>query len=90
MRSRPSRRRPSKNPGTSHEAGQVADPSPDDLHPDDLHPDDLHAEELHAEELSAELATAYWAAYRERMAAIGFGAMARQFAGLVAQAVRLG
>jgi ATP-binding cassette subfamily B protein/ATP-binding cassette subfamily C protein len=48
------------------------------------------ADDLHADELSAELATAYWAAYRERMATIGFGAMARQFPGLVAQAVRLG
>ena len=46
--------------------------------------------DLHAEELSAELATVYWAAYRERMATIGFGAMARQFPGLVARAVRLG
>jgi ATP-binding cassette subfamily B protein len=42
------------------------------------------------DELQAELATAYWAAYRERMATIGFLAMARQFPGLVAQAVRLG
>ena len=48
------------------------------------------ADDLHADELSAELATAYWAAYRDRMATIGFGAMARQFPGLLAQAVRLG
>jgi ATP-binding cassette subfamily B protein len=39
-----------------------------------------------ADELSAELATAY----RERMATIGFGAMARQFPGLVVRAIRLG
>lgn len=45
---------------------------------------------LPADDLDAELATAYRAAYRERMATIGFLAMARQFPGLVAQAVRLG
>ena len=43
-----------------------------------------------ADELGAELATAYWAAYRERMATIGFLAMARQFPGLAAHAIRLG
>jgi ATP-binding cassette, subfamily B, bacterial len=46
--------------------------------------------ESQADELEAELATAYWHAYRERMASIGFLAMARQFPGLIAHAVRLG
>ena len=82
MRSPPRKRRPSPAPETEHDA---ASPPADDRAADDLDADDLHAEEL-----SAELATVYWAAYRERMATIGFGAMARQFPGLVAQAVRLG
>jgi ATP-binding cassette, subfamily B, bacterial len=43
-----------------------------------------------ADELEAELAAAYWMAYRERMASIGFVAMARQFPALIGHAVRLG
>ena len=82
MRSPPRKRRRSPTPETEHAA---ASPPPDGRPADDLNADDLNAEEL-----SAELATAYWAAYRERMATIGFGAMARQFPGLVARAVRLG
>jgi ATP-binding cassette, subfamily B, bacterial len=86
MRPRPSRRRnPEAKPAKTD---QPPDPKAD--HADDPHADDPHADDPHADELSAELATAYWAAYRERMATIGFGAMARQFPGLVAQAVRLG
>ena len=46
--------------------------------------------EAQAEEFIAELAASYWRTYDERMASIGFLAMARQFPGLVAQAVRLG
>jgi ATP-binding cassette, subfamily B, bacterial len=42
-----------------------------------------------ADDLVAELATAYWTAYRERMASIGFVAMARQFPALIGHAVRL-
>ncbi|HEX5291156.1 MAG TPA: ABC transporter ATP-binding protein [Streptosporangiaceae bacterium] len=84
MRSSPSKRRPSKKtkPG---EAGPPPDPRAEDPGAEDPGADDPHADEL-----SAELATAYWAAYRDRMATIGFRAMARQFPGLVAQAVRLG
>ena len=87
MRSPPRKRRRSPTPETEHAA---ASPPPDGRPADDLNADDLNADDLNAEELSAELATAYWAAYRERMATIGFGAMARQFPGLVARAVRLG
>ena len=43
-----------------------------------------------ADELTAELTASYWRAYDERMASIGFGAMARQLPGLVGQAIRLG
>ena len=43
-----------------------------------------------ADDLVAELASAYWTAYRERMASIGFVAMARQFPALIGHAVRLG
>ena len=43
-----------------------------------------------ADELTAELSAAYWEAYGERMASIGFLAMARQFPGLVGHALRLG
>ena len=43
-----------------------------------------------ADELTAELATEYWQAYDKRMASVGFRAVARQFPGLVGQAVRLG
>jgi ATP-binding cassette subfamily B protein/ATP-binding cassette subfamily C protein len=46
--------------------------------------------EAQADDLAAELAAAYWEAYAERMASIGFLAMARQFPGLIAHAVRLG
>jgi len=42
------------------------------------------------DDLAAELAAAYWEAYAERMASIGFLAMARKFPGLIAHAVRLG
>jgi len=42
-----------------------------------------------ADELDAELSAAYWAAYHERMASIGFLAMVRRFPGLVGRAVRL-
>ena len=42
------------------------------------------------DESTAELSAEYWQAYDERMASIGFLPMARQFPGLVAQAVRLG
>jgi ATP-binding cassette subfamily B protein len=48
------------------------------------------APEEQADESTAELAASYWSAYDERMASIGFLAMARQFPGLVAHAVRLG
>jgi ATP-binding cassette subfamily B protein/ATP-binding cassette subfamily C protein len=43
-----------------------------------------------ADELTAELTASYWRAYDERMASIGFRAMARQLPGLIGQAVRLG
>src|SRR5260370_13800259 len=43
-----------------------------------------------ADEYTAELAGFYWDSYNERMASIGFLAMARQFPSLVARAVRLG
>jgi hypothetical protein len=46
--------------------------------------------EQQADESTAELAASYWQAYDQRMATIGFLAMARQFPGLVAQALRLG
>jgi len=48
------------------------------------------APEQQADESTAELSASYWRAYDQRMATIGFLAMARQFPGLVAQAVRLG
>ena len=43
-----------------------------------------------ADDYTAELAASYWRAYDERMASIGFLAMARQFPSLVGQAIRLG
>jgi ATP-binding cassette, subfamily B, bacterial len=43
-----------------------------------------------ADELTAELTESYWRAYDQRMASTGFLAIARQFPGLVAQALRLG
>jgi ATP-binding cassette, subfamily B, bacterial len=43
-----------------------------------------------ADELTAELAASYWQAYDTRMASVGFRAVARQFPGLVGQAIRLG
>jgi ATP-binding cassette subfamily B protein len=46
--------------------------------------------ETGVDESTAELAAAYWRAYDERMATTSFLAMARQFPGLVAHAVRLG
>jgi ATP-binding cassette, subfamily B, bacterial len=46
--------------------------------------------EAQADELSAELSAAYWDAYDERMASIGFLSMARQFPGLIGHALRLG
>jgi ATP-binding cassette subfamily B protein/ATP-binding cassette subfamily C protein len=48
------------------------------------------APESQADEFTAELAASYWRVYDERMASIGFLAMARQFPGLVSRAVRLG
>jgi ABC-type multidrug transport system fused ATPase/permease subunit len=74
----------------SAEDPRAEDPSAEDPSAEDPRADDPGADDPHADELSAELATAYWAAYRDRMATIGFRAMARQFPGLVAQAVRLG
>src|SRR5215831_11164503 len=46
--------------------------------------------EASADELAAELSAAYWEAYAERMASVGFLAMARQFPSLIGQAMRLG
>jgi hypothetical protein len=46
--------------------------------------------EAPADELAAELAAAYWEAYAERMASVGFLAMTRKFPGLVGHALRLG
>jgi ATP-binding cassette, subfamily B, bacterial len=46
--------------------------------------------EAPADELAAELSAAYWDAYAERMASIGFLAMTRKFPGLVGHALRLG
>jgi ATP-binding cassette, subfamily B, bacterial len=67
------------------------DSAPKDSDPADSQPGDEPPRGTGpADDLSAELATAYWAAYRERMATIGFGAMARQFPGLVVHAIRLG
>jgi ATP-binding cassette, subfamily B, bacterial len=43
-----------------------------------------------ADEVTAELTAEYWQAYDERMASVGFADVARQFPGLVGQAVRLG
>src|SRR5215472_18688363 len=43
-----------------------------------------------ADEGTAALTANYWRAYDERMATIGFLAMARQFPSLVAKAIRLG
>jgi ATP-binding cassette subfamily B protein len=48
------------------------------------------APEPGAEESTAELAASYWRIYDQRMASIGFLAMARQFPQLVGQAIRLG
>jgi ATP-binding cassette, subfamily B, bacterial len=46
--------------------------------------------EAPADELAAELSAAYWEAYAERMASVGFLAMARRFPSLIGQAMRLG
>ena len=43
-----------------------------------------------ADEFTAELSDSYWQAYDERMSSIGFFTMARQFPGLIGQALRLG
>jgi ATP-binding cassette, subfamily B, bacterial len=43
-----------------------------------------------ADELTAELTAHYWRAHDERMASIGFRAVARQLPGLIGQAIRLG
>jgi ATP-binding cassette subfamily B protein/ATP-binding cassette subfamily C protein len=43
-----------------------------------------------ADELTAELTARYWRAHDERMASIGFRAVARQLPGLIGQAMRLG
>jgi hypothetical protein len=42
------------------------------------------------DEITAELTATYWAAYDARMASVGLIDVARQFPGLVGQAVRLG
>jgi ATP-binding cassette subfamily B protein len=97
MRFSPSRRSPARksrnqpppdlsNPSPPSRDSPAEAPPPADLPPADPPP----ADPQDADQLGAELATAYWAAYRQRMATIGFGAMARQFPGLVRQAVRLG
>jgi ATP-binding cassette subfamily B protein/ATP-binding cassette subfamily C protein len=43
-----------------------------------------------ADELTAELTASYWRAHDQRLAQTGFGAIARQLPGLVAQAIQLG
>jgi ATP-binding cassette, subfamily B, bacterial len=45
--------------------------------------------EASADELTAELTASYWRAHDERLAAIGFITVARQFPGLIGQALRL-
>ena len=47
------------------------------------------ADPAEADESTAELAAAYWRAFDERMASTSFTAIARQFPGLVGQAMRL-
>jgi ATP-binding cassette subfamily B protein/ATP-binding cassette subfamily C protein len=42
-----------------------------------------------ADELTAELTASYWQAYDERLASVGFGAVARQLPGLIGHAIRL-
>jgi ATP-binding cassette, subfamily B, bacterial len=50
----------------------------------------LAARETSPDEELAELTADYWDAYDARMAAVGFGDVARRFPGLVGQALRLG
>ena len=52
------------------------------------HPDEVPEEA--ADELTAELTASYWAAYDERIGAIGFRVMLRQLPGLIGKALRLG
>jgi ATP-binding cassette subfamily B protein/ATP-binding cassette subfamily C protein len=47
-------------------------------------------EEAQPDDITAALSVNYWRAYDERMATIGFLAMARQFPSLVVRAIRLG
>jgi ATP-binding cassette subfamily B protein/ATP-binding cassette subfamily C protein len=76
--------------GPAHSAGEPSEAGPAGPGRPEAGVSEDGSSGAEADELSAELASAYWAAYRDRMATIGFLAMARQFPGLVRHAIRLG
>ncbi len=84
--------------------GHPRQPRPDQSRADQSRPDQSRPEEQErpgrhrpatedpasSDEFTAELAASYWQAYDQRMATVGFRAMARQFPALIGQAARLG